>query len=62
MALAFALPPLFIHWRDRYGALEYLAALLLGRSTGWLLLSVSGGWLRTPLVEQTGRKLTRRSV
>jgi hypothetical protein len=40
MAMAFALPPLFIHWRDRYGVLEYSGSILLGLSIAWVVVTV----------------------
>ena len=57
MALAFALPPLFIHWRDRYGALEYAGAILLAGSFSWLFWIVSETWpvfAEYPLLFQIG--------
>jgi hypothetical protein len=40
MALAFAVPPLLLHWRDGYGKLEYVGATFVGASAAWIATEV----------------------
>jgi hypothetical protein len=38
-----ALPPLAVHWFERYGLIDHLAAMLCGAAAGWLVAAVLTG-------------------
>jgi hypothetical protein len=45
MAIAFVLPPALVHWKDRYGKLEYIGSVLLGCAGAWLAVTGLNPWL-----------------
>jgi len=39
IALAVAIPPFLLHWKDGYGMLEYIGASFIGGSAAWIVVT-----------------------
>lgn len=50
VSLLVAAPALAVHWHERYGFFDHLAAAFAGAAAGWLLVSAAGGGDSVPLL------------